>query len=76
MIGGGAFILLKIGRKGAESAKQAETRFAPLRTILAIPGKCCREASRNARVGCGGAIFRWTWLMQRIRADLLSTSQF
>jgi hypothetical protein len=35
-MGGGAFILLKTGRRGPESAKQAERRLAGLLKILQI----------------------------------------
>jgi hypothetical protein len=34
MMGGAAFILLKVGRSGPESAKQAEIRLAILPKIL------------------------------------------
>jgi hypothetical protein len=34
MMGGGAFILLKVGRSGPETAKQTEIRLAILRKIL------------------------------------------
>jgi hypothetical protein len=36
MMGGGAFILLKVGRGRRESAKQAEIRLANLLKILQI----------------------------------------
>jgi hypothetical protein len=36
MMGGGAFILLKVGRAGRESAKQTEIRLASLLIILQI----------------------------------------
>jgi hypothetical protein len=36
MMGGGAFILLKVGHFGPESAKQAEIRLANLLKILWI----------------------------------------
>jgi hypothetical protein len=38
MMGGRAFILLKTGRNGPESAKQAEIRLAILPKILSIGG--------------------------------------
>jgi hypothetical protein len=41
MMGGGRFILLKAGRRGAESAQQAEVRLADLLKILCI----CRGAA-------------------------------
>jgi hypothetical protein len=34
MMGGGAFILLKVGREGPETAEQAEIRLAILLKIL------------------------------------------
>jgi hypothetical protein len=37
MMGGGAFILLKVGRPRPESAKQAEIRLAILLKILHTP---------------------------------------
>ena len=43
MMGGVAFILLKAGRQGPESAKQAEIRLASLLKILQI--------ARSDRVG-------------------------
>jgi hypothetical protein len=36
MIGGGAFLLLKAGCEGPETAKQAEIRLAGFPTILAV----------------------------------------
>jgi hypothetical protein len=45
MMGGGRFILLKAGRRGAESAQQAEVRLADLLKILRI----CRGAAKPAR---------------------------
>jgi hypothetical protein len=40
MMGGGAFILLKSGRRWPESARQAEIRLAILLKILRIAGFC------------------------------------
>jgi hypothetical protein len=46
MMEGAAFILLKAGRSGSESAKQAETRLADLLKILHI---ACFEDQKSAR---------------------------
>jgi hypothetical protein len=47
MIGDGAFLLLKIGLRLAESAEQPEIRIASLGAILANFGRCCGEAAKN-----------------------------
>jgi hypothetical protein len=50
MMGGGAFILLKAGRPGPESAKQAENRLAGLLKVLHI---ACPSDGKSARGLCG-----------------------
>jgi hypothetical protein len=52
MMGGWAFLLLKVGRPWPESVKQAEIRVTALRKILQIGG--CGS-------GCGD--FRGLWLI-------------
>jgi hypothetical protein len=79
MMGGGAFLLLKTGRRGPESAKQAEIRLAGLLKILDIAGPGRRMRSQNAQRtynGCVGAYFREIWLIGRGTRPLLSRSQF
>jgi hypothetical protein len=49
MMGGAAFILLKAGLSGPETAKQAEIRLAGLLKILAICPRTGREVPRNGR---------------------------
>ena len=53
-MGGGAFILLKAGRSGPETAKQAENGLAGLRKILR---NAAAEAEGTLR-GCGNGNFR------------------
>jgi len=51
MMGGGAFILLKTGRRGPESTKQAEIRLANLLKILRTPrlgGESPLQAAKRA----------------------------
>jgi hypothetical protein len=57
MMGGGAFILLKVGRKGPETAKQAEIRLANLLKIL--PDRLFWGLNPSPRVDrtCQGCIF-------------------
>ena len=51
-MGGGAFILLKAGRFGPETTKQAEIRFANLLKILWVYfGKCVLEAAVAEHLG-------------------------
>jgi hypothetical protein len=47
MMGGGAFILLKVGRIGPESSEHAEIRIANLWKILSISGLGARKASQS-----------------------------
>ena len=68
MMGGGAFILLKTGRAGPESAKQAEIRLAILLKILRIG----RPEGENLLAGAGKDMrmvvicgnFRGIWLIR------------
>jgi hypothetical protein len=56
-MGGGAFILLKSGRAGPESAKQVEIRLANLLKILAIARRRAQNGwrgPRTTRTGCIG----------------------
>jgi hypothetical protein len=54
MIGDGAFLLLKIGLRLAESAEQPEIRIASLGAILVNFGRCCGEAAKKrASAGYG-----------------------
>jgi hypothetical protein len=48
MMGGGAFTLLKAGRAGPKSAKQAEIRLAILSKILRIAAWRAKIFSRGA----------------------------
>jgi len=58
MMGGGAFILLKAGRPGPESAKQAENRLAGLLKVLHI---ACPSDGKSARTVPGAhAMVVWT----------------
>jgi hypothetical protein len=65
MMGGGAFILLKVGHPWPESAKQAKIRLANLRKILHIAG----SEGENPRQGPKGHAmvvfrdFRGIWLI-------------
>jgi hypothetical protein len=53
MMGGGTFILLKVGHFGPKSAKQTEIRLAGLPKILKIAFSRRKSASRTeGRVGC------------------------
>jgi hypothetical protein len=65
MMGGGAFILLKVGQPWPETAKQAEIRLANLLKILRIAGFGGENTSQG---GKGHAMvvfcdFRGTWLI-------------
>jgi hypothetical protein len=62
-MGGVAFILLKVGRVGPESSKQAEIRLANLRTILHTPFNPSRQGETDVRDGCPDRDFRWIWLI-------------
>jgi hypothetical protein len=56
MMGGGAFLLLKVGRLRPESTKQAEIGLADLRRILRIPDlnqSPLRGGEKNVRGLCG-----------------------
>jgi hypothetical protein len=65
MMGGVAFILLKAGLSGPETAKQAEIRLAGLLKILAI---CRRQGEKSLVMGVKYVQwlcwrdFRWIWL--------------
>ena len=67
MMGGGAFILLKAGRTGPESAKQPETCLADLQKILriALPRRRSRAVAthKKARALAAAQNFRWIWLI-------------
>jgi hypothetical protein len=65
MMGGGAFILLKVGHPWPETAKQPEIRLANLLKILRIAGFGGENTSQG---GKGHAMvvfrdFRGTWLI-------------
>lgn len=65
-MGGGAFILLKTGRSGPESTKQAEIRLAGLPKLLNIsaPGTKIRSQRADSTCnGCTAADFREVWLI-------------
>lgn len=78
-MGGAAFILLKTGLSGPETAKQAEIRLAGLLKILAIG---LRHGEKFLDNGAGYVQwlywrdFRWIWLIRPERRVLLSKSQF
>jgi hypothetical protein len=79
MMGGGAFLLLKVGRNGPESAKQAEIRLAILPKILSIGRPGGPSPSPRGGRTCDGGIFtdfRWVWLILRESPTLLFRSQF
>ena len=79
MMGGGAFILLKVGRPRPESAKQAEIRLAILLKILRIPPVSEAEGLAGRLKTCNGCIcsdFRWIWLIHRKAVDLLLDHSF
>jgi hypothetical protein len=79
MLGGAAFILLKAGLPGPESAKQAEIRLASLLKILQIArfgGKGRWQTAARTCSGCIGADFGWIWLICRELCILLFRSQF
>jgi len=79
MMGGEAFILLKAGRPGPESAKQAEIGLAGLSKILNIarPGTKIRsQRAESTCSGCAAADFRQVWLIGPGSGALLSRSQF
>jgi hypothetical protein len=54
MMGEGAFILLKGGRRWRKSAKQAEIRLAILLKILQIAGFCRQNHPQRVKCTCGG----------------------
>jgi hypothetical protein len=56
MMGGGAFILLKVGRPRPESAKQAEIRLAILLKILHIAPFWGAELSPGLERTCNGSL--------------------
>jgi hypothetical protein len=61
IIGAAAFILLKAGVSGRESAKQAEIRLAGLPTILRIGRRECKIGWQSGECtchGCGSRNFR------------------
>jgi hypothetical protein len=66
MMGGGAFILLKVGRPWPESAKQAEIRLAILLKILHIAPFWGAKPSPRLERSCNSCIcgdFHWIWLI-------------
>jgi hypothetical protein len=68
MMGGGAFILLKVGHPWPESAKQAKIRLANLRKILQIArseGGTVLAIMESTCGGCVCADFRRVWLICR-----------
>jgi hypothetical protein len=79
MMGGEAFILLKTGRHGPESTKQAEIRLAILLKILQIAGFLGQKPLAK-----GETPMRWLyrrrlpriWLTGPESRALLSRSQF
>jgi hypothetical protein len=78
MMGGEAFILLKAGRFGLESTKQAEIRLDGLLKILRnrpVLGRTFRENGTGTCCGCGDRDFRWIWLICLKSCALLSRSQ-
>jgi hypothetical protein len=65
MIGGDLLILLKPGRSGLKSAKQAETRLANMLKVLRVAlGKRVRDRRSAGRLW---REFRWIWLIAVIR---------
>jgi hypothetical protein len=56
MMGGGAFILLKVARRRPESAKQAEIRLAILLKILHIARFWDAEPSPGLERTCNGSL--------------------
>jgi hypothetical protein len=67
MMGGGAFILLKAGRRRPESTKQAEAGLAGLLKILRICRFWRRNPSHTAAGTCNGCIdvgFCRIWLIR------------
>jgi hypothetical protein len=79
MMGGAAFILLKTGRRGPETAEQPEIRLAILLKIVQITGFFGPKPLAK-----GGAHMRWLyrrqlpwiWLIRPESRALLSRSQF
>ena len=66
MIGGEAFLLLKTGRIGPETAKQAEIRLAILLKIVQIApfwGAGLSLKLKSTFLGCGDGGFRGIWLI-------------
>jgi hypothetical protein len=63
MMGGGAFILLKVGRIGPESAEHAEIRLANLLKILRISGSGGRRPFQNEEKAGGRIDFRKIWII-------------
>ena len=59
MMGGGAFILLKVGRLGPKSAKQTEIRLAILPKILWIGG-----LRRPKPLAKGAKDMQWSYFHQ------------
>jgi hypothetical protein len=59
MMGGGAFILLKVGHPCPETAKQAEIRLANLLKILWIAGFGGENASQGEKGQCDGCTPRF-----------------
>jgi hypothetical protein len=58
MMGGGPFILLKVGQSSRKRAKQAQICVAGLPTILSILRSKRRDFS-NSRHGCGWQQIPW-----------------
>jgi hypothetical protein len=63
MMGGGAFILLKVGRIGPESSEYAEIRIANLWKILRICGFGAGTDSQKRAKMADGPGFRGIWLI-------------
>jgi hypothetical protein len=57
MMGGGAFILLKAGGRGPETAKQAEIRLAVLRRILSNRPSRGPKSPRQGWTGRAKVVF-------------------
>jgi hypothetical protein len=82
MMGGVAFILLKVGRRWPESAKQAEIRLATLLKILQIArfwGENPRARRLRAEKDMQGLYWRdfgRIWLIRPESYALLSRSHF
>jgi hypothetical protein len=64
MMGGGAFILLKVGSGRRKTAKQAEIRLASLPTILWISHPQGRSSNEARVMVVSGSDFRGIWLIR------------